>query len=405
MMTLTRGGGTECGSAIMILTGANIHSEPVSSPVLARGPLPTILHVLAPAEFGGLESVVHALAAGQAARGIVVHAALVVEPGIRPPLASLLADAGVHPHVLELGARAYRAERAALRDLVRETRAELVHTHGYRSDVIGGSAARSARVPVVSTVHGFIGGTRRGRLNEWVQRLALRRADAVIAVSRPLAARLVASGIASSRVHLMPNAWAERAPGLTRAEARAALGIPDAAFVVGWVGRLGREKGPDVFVDALGMLGDLPVQVSVIGEGREGPALRERTTGWGGPPVRWHGTLPGASRYFRAFDLYVLSSRTEGTPISLLEAVAAGVPAVATAVGGVGDVTGADGALLVPSDDPAALATAIRGAFEDRDASRDRAARATTRLATEFAAGPWLDRHDALYRTLLRGSR
>jgi glycosyltransferase involved in cell wall biosynthesis len=367
--------------------------------------LPTILHVLAPAAVGGLESVVHALAAGQVARGSVVHAALVVEPGIQPPLAALLRDAGVRVHVLELGARAYGAERAAIRNLAREIGAEVVHTHGYRSDVIGGSAARAARVPVVSTAHGFIGGSRRGRLNEWVQQLALRRADAVIAVSRPLATRLAAAGVRKSRLHLIPNAWVERGPAMTREDARSALSLPSGAFVIGWVGRLGREKGPDVFLDALEMLGDLPVVASVIGEGREGAELLRRTAAWSGPPVRWHGTLPEASRYFRAFDLYVLSSRTEGTPISLLEAVAAGVPAVATAVGGVPDVTGLDGALLVAPDDPAGLAGAIRQAFADRPGSEDRAQRAATRLASEFAAEPWLDRHDALYLTLLRGSR
>ena len=389
----------------MILTGANIHSVKVQSLALRRGPLPTILHVLAPAAVGGLESVVRALAGGQAARGNKVHAALVVEPGIRPPLAALLRAEGVQTHVLELGARAYRAERAALKALAGATATDLVHTHGYRSDVIGGLAGRAAGVPVVSTVHGFIGGSRRGRLNEWVQRRALRRADAVIAVSRPLAARLAASGIGKGRVHLIPNAWAPGVPPMTRPAAREALRVPSGAFLIGWVGRLGREKGPDVFVDALERLGDLPVEVSVIGEGREGPALRERTAGWSGPAVRWHGMLPDASRYLPALDLYVLSSRTEGTPISLLEAVAAGVPAVATGVGGVPDVTGLDGAILVPSGDSAALARAIRQAFTDQHAGRERAARASARLATEFAAGPWLDRHDALYQTLLRGTR
>ena len=389
----------------MILTGANIHSDKVQSLARRRGQLPTILHVLAPAAVGGLESVVRALAGGQAARGNKVHAALVVEPGIRPPLAVLLTEAGVETHVLELGARAYRAERAALRTLAGVTATDLVHTHGYRSDVIGGLAGRAAGVPVVSTVHGFIGGSRRGRLNEWVQRRALRRADAVIAVSRPLAARLVASGIEKGRVHLIPNAWSAGATPMARPQARDALGISAGAFVVGWVGRLGREKGPDVLVDALATLGDLPIEVSVIGEGREGEELRRRTEGWSGPLVRWHGMVPEASRYFPALDLYVLSSRTEGTPISLLEAVAAGVPAVATAVGGVPDVTGLDGAILVAPDDPAALAAAIRQAVGDGTAGRQRAARASARLATEFAAGPWLDRHDALYQTLLGGPR
>jgi Glycosyltransferase len=64
-----------------------------------------------------------------------------------------------------------------------------------------------------------------------------------------------------------------------------------------------------------------------------------------------------------------------------------------------------DGGLLVAPDDPPALAAAIRQAVGDEAARHQRAARASSRLATEFAAGPWLDRHDALYQTLLRGSR
>ena len=396
-MTLTRG--------IMILTGANIHSETGPSLAPARGTLPTILHVLAPASVGGLESVVHGLAAGQVIRGNVVHALLVVEPGVEPPLAAQLGQAGVRAHVLQLGARAYRTERSAIRSLALETGAQVVHTHGYRSDVIGGSAARSVGVPVVSTAHGFIGGSLRGRFNEWVQELALRRADAVIAVSRPLMTRLERAGVRASRLHLIPNAWCQHGAPMTREDARSALSIRPQAFVVGWVGRLGREKGPDVFLDALETLGDLSIEASVIGDGREAAELRRRTTAWSGPPVRWHGTLPDAWRYFRAFDLYVLSSRTEGTPISLLEAVAAGVPLVATAVGGVPDVTGPDGAILVATEDPAALAAALREAVANPPAGRERAARAAGRLATEFAAERWLNQHDALYQTLLRGPR
>jgi glycosyltransferase involved in cell wall biosynthesis len=364
--------------------------------------LPTILHILAPAAFGGLESVVRTLAGGQVARGNKVHAALVVEPGIEPPLAEALAQAGVRAHVLHLGARAYRAERAALRELAGTVATDLVHTHGYRSDVLGGSAGRAARMPVVSTVHGFIGGSRRGRLNEWVQRRALRRADAVIAVSGPLSTRLVASGIEAARVHLVPNAWAGTSPPFSRAEARHALGIPAEAFSIGWIGRLGHEKGADVLVDALALLGDARLEASVIGEGREGAALRARTAGWAGPMVRWHGMLPDAARYLPAFDLYVLSSRTEGTPISLLEAIAAGVPAVATAVGGVPDVTGPDGAILVPPDDPAALAEAIRASMDDPAGRAARARRAAARAAAAYALEPWLDRHDAIYRSLHR---
>ena len=106
-----------------------------------------------------------------------------------------------------------------------------------------------------------------------------------------------------------------------------------------------------------------------------------------------------------AFDAWVLSSRTEGTPVTLFEAVAAGVPVVATRVGGVPDVVGEGEAILVPPEDPEALAAAIRAVHASPLAAAARADRASRRVATEFAAAPWLDAYDRAYRRALRGVR
>lgn len=118
--------------------------------------------------------------------------------------------------------------------------------------------------------------------------------------------------------------------------------------------------------------------------------------------ITWPGLVPGAGRLLPAFDVFVLSSRTEGTPIVLLEAIAAGVPVVATRVGGVPDVVGPAEALLVPSDDPGALAAAVRAVRADPDSAAVRVAAARRRLGAEFAEPSWLDRYETVYRALLR---
>ncbi len=175
---------------------------------------------------------------------------------------------------------------------------------------------------------------------------------------------------------------------------------------LGWVGRLSHEKGADIFIEALAILdrSGYELEVSIIGDGPARFPLQGRTTAFRSVEVGWHGAVPNAARLFPAFDLFVLSSRTEGTPIVLLEAMAAGVPIVATAVGGVPDVTGRDGAALVHSEDPRALADAIRADLADPDAARRRVAAATRRLDREFAAEPWHDRHQALYTAVVSES-
>jgi len=367
----------------------------------------TILHALAPARFGGLERVVQSLAAGQLARGHRMHIAGVLGSEEEPP--AFLADLerrGANVHLIAVPPRAYLAERNRVRELCRRLRPDVVHTHGYRPDVVAGSAARALGIPTVTTVHGFIGGGRRNRFYEWLQRRALRRFDAVVAVSRPLVERLEHSGIAPGRLHLVRNALANGTPLPSRRAARAALHVPVGAFHIGWVGRLSAEKGPDLMVEALAHLRDLPLLLAMIGDGRDGPALRRRAAELGVDDVtRWHGVVDSAARLFPAFDVFVLSSRTEGTPIALLEAVAAGVPVVATAVGGVPDVVSPLEALLVPPGDPTALAAAIRAVYTDRVAALERARAAAGRLRRELDFDSWISRYDAVYDRLVHRSK
>ncbi len=364
----------------------------------------TLLHVAAPARVGGLERVVRSLCTGHRARGHRVHLLAVVDPGEADhPLVAPLAEAGVEVRVLEIPARAYLRERAVMRELCGRIRPDVVHTHGYRPDLVDASVARSLGIATVATVHGFVRGSRKGRVYEWLQRRSYRRFDAVAAVSRPQVAELVASGVAPGRIHHLPNAWAAHAPTLAPAEARARLGVPEGVFHVGWVGRLGREKGADVLLDALALLGDVPLVASIVGAGREEAALRAQAEALGvADRVRWHGLIAEAGPLFSAFDAFVLSSRTEGTPIALFEAMEAGAPVVATAVGGVPDVVSPAEALLVAPEDPAGLAGALRAVRGDPAAAAARARSAATRLRTAFGADPWLDRYEAIYRQVQR---
>ncbi|HEU4565823.1 MAG TPA: glycosyltransferase [Gemmatimonadaceae bacterium] len=372
----------------------------------APAPL-SILHLLAPGAAGGLESVVRALAAGHARQGHTVRVVAVLDAPDSPAETWLeaLAGEGAEPIPLHIPGRQYRRERRAVAELCRRLRPAVVHSHGYRSDVVGAAGARASGVPTVTTVHGFTGGGWKNGIYEYLQLRSFRRFDAVVAVSRPLVDRLGRAGVPRDRLHLVPNAFDDRAPRLGRAEARRALGVTGDAFLVGWVGRLSAEKGADVLLDAVARLRDLPLTVAVVGEGRERAELERRAESLGiAHRVRWAGLVPDAGRLFAGFDTFVLSSRSEGTPIALFEAMAAGVPIVATRVGGVPDVVTDTEALLVPPERPDRLAGAIEAVHREPLAAHARARRARERLTTRFALEPWLARYDAIYRQLQRAS-
>jgi glycosyltransferase involved in cell wall biosynthesis len=300
--------------------------------------------------------------------------------------------------------RSYLREYRLLSALVARLQPGVVHTHGYRADVIGGAVARAHRVPTVSTVHGFTGGGRRNRLYERVQSLALKRADAVIAVSAPLVQRLADDGVPRHKIHCIPNGFAPLIETATRAVARRRLGITTDALVAGWVGRLSREKGADVMLDALAE-SDPRWQLSVIGDGDEFDRLGQKAATLGiSNRVSWHGAIANAGSLLAAFDAFVLSSRTEGTPITLLEAMNAGVPIIATRVGGVPDVVSESHARLVPPEQPGMIALALSEIEREPSSATDRTLRARDRLLRSFSSVTWLASVDAVYEAAV-GSR
>ncbi|MDQ8173856.1 MAG: glycosyltransferase, partial [Gemmatimonadota bacterium] len=313
------------------------------------------------------------------------------------PFVTALEGAGVPVHCIVVGTRAYRAERQAVAQLMRAHKTDVLHTHGYRPDVIHGGVARSLGRAHVTTLHGFVGGSWRGRLYEWLQVRAAVRADAAIAVSAPIAARLARAGGAAT-THLLRNAVAPDPSALPRDAARAALGLPADAFLVGWVGRLSHEKGPDVFLEALALAGDWAHGV-IVGDGPLRESLVRQAQRHGiAHRLHFTGLRAQASRYLAAFDVLALTSRTEGTPMVLLEAMWAGVPIVATAVGGVPDVLGTDDALLCKGGDAVAIAQAFTTLSYDQELSLRLTRAARTRVTDAFSMNRWIDQHASMYR-------
>lgn len=370
-----------------------------------------MVHVCAPAEFGGLERVVQGLSQGLANIGLDVSVIAVVEPGT--PLTTFfepMKASGVRTVKLEISRRGYLRERYEVGRLLDTIRPDVLHTHGHRPDLLHPGRARRRGVAAVTTLHGFskLGGY--SGMLEWIQQKSLRRFDGIIAVSRPLARGLASQGLPAERVHCVPNACDPPDLMLSRSAARKQMGIAEDHTAIGWVGRLAPIKGADVFLRGLAELAqcDSTKWVAyIIGDGPERANLENLARSEGiDDRVRFLGAVSDAGGLLHAFDLYVLSSRSEGTPMALLEAMSVGVSVIATAVGGVSDVLahGNEG-LLVPTESPVALAHAIRNSLSDPSAASSRAKAGQVRVKSDFGTKQWIRRHVEVYRNAIQARR
>jgi glycosyltransferase involved in cell wall biosynthesis len=277
--------------------------------------------------------------------------------------------------------------------LVRDARADVVHTHLVHADLYGGLAAKLRGTPLVTTKHNddpFRTGAFR-----FVERGLARLADRVVAISDSLRRFTVEQvGVPAAKVETIhygldepPAPWGANPPDA----------VPGNARIVLSVSRLTRQKGIDVAVEALSFLPDDVVLV-VLGEGPERRLLEELAHEHAvDSRVFLPGRVPDVAAWLRRASVYVQPARWEGFGLAVLEAMVCGLPVVATNVSSLPELV-ADGetGLLVPPDDPAALARAIERALADPalgPAGLDRARR-------QFSVARMADRTVALYERL-----
>lgn len=268
--------------------------------------------------------------------------------------AGVQADQVLDPRPLSLGVVRRLGRRIHACD------AHVLHTHDYRSNMLGGVAARrrDAGIPWVATVHLHTTTSRRLRLYRALDLFLLRLADRVITVSRDQRRMLLRRGIDRHRLVLIPtvvDAAACVARAGEPAAARAALHVAEGARTVTLVGRLTRQKGVDTLLDAANLiLAQQPaVQFLIVGDGPDRASLQAMAdANHLDGTVRFLGYRDDIPRILAASDVVVMPSRAEGLPHLLLEAMAVGRPVVASCVGGIPDVVhdGETGLLVAPAD-------------------------------------------------------
>ncbi|MCK5580808.1 MAG: glycosyltransferase [Candidatus Omnitrophica bacterium] len=314
-----------------------------------------ILHLISSGGFFGAEQVLLSLgkALQQQGNDVVVGAL----NDLRDPHLEIVEQAqkaGIETVTFDSRGRIDFKTIATLRKYLKENNIEVLHTHNYKSNLVGMLAAKASRTVLVATVHGYTDMTKAVSFYEKVDRFVINNFfDRVVGVARSVFGKnlrpcqvVVPNGLDVDAFHKDPEA---------RNQIRSKYAIQENDFLVGTVGRLSPEKNQKLLLQAIKDIAreKKNVRVMIVGSGSQEQLLKDfvRTEGLDSHVI-FTGFIEDLAAYYNAMDLFVLPSNTEGIPMTLLEAMACQCPVVATSVGGVPGIlkNGKAGRLVKPQN-------------------------------------------------------
>jgi glycosyltransferase involved in cell wall biosynthesis len=366
----------------------------------------TVVHVLASLRPGGAERVATDLLT-RLDRDRFAPAALLLYPAEGGPLEVRLAHEGIPVASIEKG-RAGFDPRVPVR-LLRELhcrRPDVVHTHGYPLGYVLPAWLASRRSVGVHTVHTLASRETRPGPSRALHRIGLRAGVRAVSVSEAVARSVRETyGVTGLVIRNGVDLARFATPAVERAAWRGANGFEDGDLIVATAARLEDEKGPLDLLDAFARVAaeEPRARLAWAGAGRRHGEVVAAARRLGlAERVRLLGQRDDVPDLLHAADVFALASHYEGLGLALVEAAAAGLPAVATRVGGVPEVVrDGDSGVLVPAADPAAFAAAL-GAMLADPGRRARMAGRAREAARGFALQPMVQAYETLYEQLAR---
>ncbi|MFH0910759.1 MAG: glycosyltransferase family 4 protein [Planctomycetota bacterium] len=293
-----------------------------------------------------------------------------------------------------------------IRDFVNEYRIDIVHSHGYKPDLYLVFSRLPEFCRRIVTCHSWYSHTWKLKLYEWMDKISLRWFDRVAVVAPYLREAILRAGLPPGRVSMIENGITEAPPadGETLERLRRELRLRPGEKLVLRVARLAREKRMDILLHAFSqVVRECPARLIILGEGNSRPMLEALMRELA---LEEAVTMPGYREdipaLLRLADVFVVSSDQEGLPIALLEAMSVRLPVVSTAVGAIPKVlSDGDCGILVPPDDPAALAKGILRILQNPDQGKEMAERAHDRFQREHSQKAMGEKYLSLYEEAL----
>ena len=367
-----------------------------------------ILQLITGLGHGGAEQVVYDLATRlDRARHNIEVCTIMAETRGQDVFGPRLRDAGIEVMSLGLEHKWQFRRALSLETILRERKPDILHCHLFHANTLGRIAGQRAGVKnIISTVH--IAERRFRPWRFWIERAIDSRGSTTVCVSKAaLDFQVRRTRLPRERFVVIPDGVdiGQFAFGRDRASARAALGIRPNAYVVGSVGRLDRQKGYEYLVRSFAEFSrDRDAELVLAGDGPERARLESLARSLCRDRVRFLGRREDVPDILRAFDVFVMPSLWEGFGLALVEAMAAGVPVIASNVDSIPELVGAgepDGPFgrLVPPADAAAMADALR------EPPPDCAARAYEYVRGRYDVSRMIENYSRLYQKLASGEQ
>lgn len=327
------------------------------------------------------------------------------EPHLEVPLCQQAQKIGIRTHIFEAHGKINFSVIKQIRKFLISEKIDILHTHFYKSDIIGFLATRGTRCKIISTPHGW---TQKPDLKLLIYEIADRMIfpffHRVVPLSEKMFAELRKIHISRDKLRLIKNGVdVDEVVSENKIAEELDIWKKNGNFIIGYIGRLVAGKGLDILFYAIKQLHSVKWKLAIVGEGEEEGALRRLAQELNiADNLKFFGFQADRLSYLKGFDVFVLPSRSEGTPRSIMEAMAANIPVIASDIPGCRSlVIDKKTGLLFSLNSSADLAEKILVMLNDKEICRECRKNAYELINERFSAKNMSDEYQKIYQEIL----